>query len=124
FPSSVVRGIRTSLERQYQDAPSRTTFAVASGQPQQPQRDVLAHDPEPSRAPNHLASCQRRSETDLHEVDLLIGGTQQDEVRSSVGVSDWGCLQLPLALRLRRRRGGLGTLAQVAGPSSRAGDGG
>ena len=45
--------------------------------------DVLAHDPEPSRAPNHLPSRHDdgAATAELHEVDFLIGGTEQHEVR-------------------------------------------
>src|SRR5437867_13241515 len=46
-------------------------------------RDVLAHEAEPSRAPNHLASRHDdgAATAELHEVDLLIAGTEQHEVR-------------------------------------------
>src|SRR6266446_2328062 len=45
--------------------------------------DVLAHDLEPSRAPNHLPSRHDDggATAELHEVDFLIGGTEQHEVR-------------------------------------------
>jgi len=47
--------------------------------------DVLAHDLEPSRAPNHLPSRHDdgAATAELHEVDLLIGGTEQHEVRDA-----------------------------------------
>ena len=46
-------------------------------------RDVLAHEAEPSRAPNHLPSRHDdgTATAELHEVDFLIGGTEQNEVR-------------------------------------------
>src|SRR5881628_3706223 len=46
-------------------------------------RDVLAHEAEPSRAPNHLPSRHDDGAVtaEFHEIDLLIGGTQQHEVR-------------------------------------------
>ena len=48
-------------------------------------RDVLAHEAEPSRAPNHLASRHDdgAAAAEFHEIDLLIGGTQQHEVRDA-----------------------------------------
>src|SRR5437016_11727783 len=61
-------------------------------------RDVLAHEAEPSRAPNHLASRHDDGAVtaELHEVDLVCAGTEQNEVRDpeveshgvSFGVSD------------------------------------
>ena len=46
-------------------------------------RDVLAHEAEPSRAPNHLPSRHDdgTATAELHEVDLLLAGTEQNEVR-------------------------------------------
>ena len=46
-------------------------------------RDVLAHEAEPSRAPNHLPSRHDDGAVtaELHQVNFLIGGTQQHEVR-------------------------------------------
>jgi len=48
-------------------------------------RDVLAHEAEPSRAPNHLASRHDdgAAAAEFHEIDLLIGGTEQHEVRDA-----------------------------------------
>src|SRR5438128_12677699 len=45
--------------------------------------DVLAHDLEPSRAPNHLPSRHDdgAATAELHQVDLLIAGAEQQEVR-------------------------------------------
>ena len=46
-------------------------------------RDMLADEPEPSRAPNHLPSRHDdgAATAELHQVKFLIGGTQQHEVR-------------------------------------------
>src|SRR5438128_1924196 len=46
-------------------------------------RDVLAHEAEPSRAPNHLPSRHDDGAVtaELHEVDLVCAGTEQNEVR-------------------------------------------
>src|SRR5216117_3095949 len=46
-------------------------------------RDVLAHEAEPSRAPNHVSSRHDDGAVtaELHEVDLLLAGTEQNEVR-------------------------------------------
>ena len=46
-------------------------------------RDVLAHEHEPSRAPNHLTSRHDDGAVtaELNEVDLVLGGTEQQEVR-------------------------------------------
>ena len=46
-------------------------------------RDVLAHEAEPSRAPNHPPSRHDdgTATVELHEVDLLLAGTEQNEVR-------------------------------------------
>ena len=48
-------------------------------------RDVLAHEAEPSRAPNHLPSRHDDSAVtaELHEVDLALAGTEQNEVRDA-----------------------------------------
>ena len=42
-------------------------------------RDVLAHEAEPSRAPNHLPSRHDdgTATAELHEVDLLLAGTEE-----------------------------------------------
>ena len=47
--------------------------------------DVLAHDLEPSRAPNHLPSRHDdgAATAELHQVDLLIAGAEQNEVRDA-----------------------------------------
>jgi len=46
-------------------------------------RDMLADEPEPSRAPNHLPSRHDdgAATAELHQVDLLIAGAEQQEVR-------------------------------------------
>src|SRR5438445_3810211 len=46
-------------------------------------RDVLAHEAEPSRAPNHASSRHDDGAVtaELHEVNLLLAGTEQNEVR-------------------------------------------
>ena len=48
-------------------------------------RDVLAHEHEPSRAPNHLPSRHDdgAATAELHQVDLLIAGAEQNEVRDA-----------------------------------------
>ena len=45
-------------------------------------RDVLAHKVEPSRGPNHLPSRHDdgTATAELHEVDLVISGTEQHQV--------------------------------------------
>jgi len=47
-------------------------------------RDMLAHEPEPSRAPNHLAARHDDGAVtaELHQVNFLIDGTLQHEVRN------------------------------------------
>ena len=47
--------------------------------------DALAHDLEPSRAPNHLPSRHDdgAATAELHQVDLLIAGAEQNEVRDA-----------------------------------------
>ena len=89
-------------------------------------RDVPAHEAEPSRAPNHLPSRHDDGAVtaDLHEVDLLISGTQQHEVRDpeveshgvSVGVSDWSDSSYPSRFA---SAGGVGFLggASISGGS-------
>src|SRR6266566_4085793 len=61
-------------------------------------QDMLADEPEPSRAPNHLPSRHDdgAATAKLHQVDLLIAGAEQQEVRDPEveshvlsGVSDW-----------------------------------
>ena len=46
-------------------------------------QDMLADEPEPSRAPNHLPSRHDdgAATAKLHQVDLLIAGAEQQEVR-------------------------------------------
>ena len=65
-------------------------------------RDVLAHDPEPSRAPNHLPSRSDdgAATAELYEVDLLIGGTEQHEVRDPEVEHQRPLHGLPLSVRV------------------------
>ena len=58
-------------------------FGLAGEQPAlTTPRDVLTHKREPSRAPDHLPARHDdgAATAELHEVDLLIGGTEQHKV--------------------------------------------
>ena len=76
--------------------------------------DMLADEPEPSRAPNHLAlrHDDGAATAELHEVDLLIAGAEQQEVRDPEVRTSTAPARLPLPSR--QRLGSLGAKPSIA----------